>query len=337
MTPVPSPARSCCRPRRPAWSVLAAAVVVVGLAGCGAGNPLQRPAAEVEGRDISQDTVDQDLEDRAGSPSFGGQATEQPEGTYDAAQTNQVLGQRITYELLGRALRRRDLAVDADVRQQAEDQLCSTADAQGQPAADPTCAALQGLSDRYRSFLIELNARGFVLVNALTELGPDDQQRLYDEIRRDTPEVVDARCYTAAVFTVPELAQQVADGIEPGDDLAQVAEGSADQVQPDSCFGVADQGALPPEVLDAEVGEVVGPLQSQEGVVVLQRTEDGPIPLAQFAQNIGIIVFRAESADAQVRVDPRYGRWDTDSQTVVAPDLPAGYEPATPATLVPGQ
>lgn len=172
------------------------------------------------------------------------------------------------------------------------------------------------------------------LINALRTVLLDDTQL---EVREPRHILVDSE----------DEAQEIIDLLAEGADFAELAEersidpGSASQggaLQP------APRGSWLPEFDDAvwtaEIGEIVGPVQTQAGfhvieVVDAQTREVDELPDDQVQQLIGTELddrFVAVVADTEVEVDPAFGEWSQDpSDPSLRPAEPVGQAPPAPA------
>ena len=130
-------------------------------------------------------------------------------------------------------------------------------------------------------------------------------------------------------------AEQVLEELAAGEDFAAVAE--ARSIDPGSAaaggsLGPAPRGAYVPEfeaaVWEADLDEVVGPIQSQFGFHVLEVTDADTIPVdeldpAQTDQLVGPQVselITTAFGDAEVEVDDALGSWDATTASVLPPE-----------------
>jgi parvulin-like peptidyl-prolyl isomerase len=157
-----------------------------------------------------------------------------------------------------------------------------------------------------------------------------------------------------------EEAQDALTRIEEGEDFGDVAEevstdeGSAVQ---GGDLGEFTRDRMVPEfaeaVFNAEVGEVVGPVESEFGFHVIEVTDrqDGPAledvsdeirdELAEQRRGEAVQSWLAEQQQqAEVEVNPRFGEWDAATGQVVTADPlgepPAGEAPGDPGAGDPG-
>lgn len=142
-------------------------------------------------------------------------------------------------------------------------------------------------------------------------------------------------------------AQEIVDLLAGGADFATLAEERS--IDPGSAaeggaLEAAPRGAWLQEFDDAvwtaEVGEVVGPVQTQAGfhvieLVDVQTLEADELPDEQVQQLVGGELdarFVAVVADTEVRVDPAFGEWSQDpNDPSLRPREPVGLAPDVPA------
>ncbi len=156
-------------------------------------------------------------------------------------------------------------------------------------------------------------------------------------------ETLETRTVRHILVETEEQAQDVLDELEAGADFGELAversidTGSGEQ---GGDLGPAPRGAYVPPfeeaAWEAEIGTVVGPVESDFGFHVLEVTDEDStpadeLPPEQLDQLVSeeldqLIVSAYDEAD--IRVDPAIGTWDEESRSVV-PTEPVG-EPATP-------
>ncbi len=330
---------------RRALALLATVVLALTAAACGAAQP---PAATVDGVEISREDLLADLEAeviasrRAGPDEAGSNPFIDPRGagrdTYSAAITASKLGDRIIHALIGQELEQRGIEVtDADL-EAARGQLC-TDPATGQPAAGGACPNLDGYPAPYRDFVIELTARSGALQRAVAASDPDREasaRDLYDDLAAEEPEQLEQVCFRPALVPDAAAADQLRAAVAEGQDFATVAAAIPNgQVAPEEQCELAS--ALLTELADAEEGELVGPLDTQQGLFMVLIGERQVAPFEAVAEQLlnqvdqqNQATVREELAgsfaDADITVDPRYGRWDADAAQVRPPRGPEDGE-----------
>lgn len=155
----------------------------------------------------------------------------------------------------------------------------------------------------YLPFIVSLQARQIALSEALAASAPEDDG---------------APCVRHILLENEADATSVLDELSGGGDFAVLAaERSVGPTGPDGGdLGCAPASNYVPEfataVTEAELGEFVGPVETQFGwhVIVVDRFEVNGDQLAQEQLTEGL-------TDATVTVDERVGLWDTERLTIV--------------------
>jgi hypothetical protein len=319
-------------------ALAAALVVLAGLAGCDAGRP---PAAKVGQVEISADTLHDDLEAEAARA----RATESDstpalavEDTWSAAATAELLGRRIRYELLGAVLEARDVSVTDEERDLAEQSLCSGGSETEVPEGQ--CLGLEGYPASYRRFQIELAARGNAYQAAIGNAGGDGEaaQERYDELREEDSGQLEVLCYLGASIPDDSVVERIQVAVAGGQafaDAVAAVEGASANPDP-LCDPVS---LIPEEVTSADPGVVLGPFANQQGgafVVQIQERRLGTLEeVASVLQQQIDTETQNDAVEelltrAKVSVDPRFGRWDRATGSVVAPSGPSARADASP-------
>jgi hypothetical protein len=318
-------------------AVIISLVALAGLAGCDAGRP---PAAKIGQIEISSDTLISDLDaEAARAKATGSESTpvRDVEDTYSATAAAELLGRRIRYELLGAVLRARKITVTQQERDTAEQTLCSgQQQQQQQQQQQPGCPGLKGYPEAYRQFQIDLTARGNAYQADISQAGATDAaaKKRYDTLKASGSDELEVRCYVGATITDPASVEtiqlRVAGGSTFADAIASVD--GAEVAGAKQCDPVS---LIPDEVGGAKSGAVLGPYTNQQGsqfIVQIQERRTGTYDelaallkqdLAQKQQQNAVEELLSK---AKVSVDPRYGRWDRATGSVVAPEGPS---PAT--------
>lgn len=328
------------------------AVLLAVLAACGQ----QDPAATINGREITADELQDELDAIRGNDAYVAafeQNTQIPvqgdgEGTFSQALLGEVLRIDIIFTLIREEVDRRGLEVDDAVREQARQQaLCQLAFVGG-PSEE--CEAvggpvLEAFPDDYQQELVDRWAAALALDQALRDEGGSDEA--VDAYYEQHANRYAQNCVSHILVGSEEQADDLRAQLDEGADFAELAMASS------SDTGSAQQGGeLPcsdltqyvPEFADAaeqaEVGEVAGPVQSQFGWhLILVTSRDPAPPLDEVrelvAQDVGgqsDINGWLEQAlgDAEIDVDERYGTWNAATGQI---DPPAG--PTTTTTRVP--
>jgi hypothetical protein len=166
-----------------------------------------------------------------------------------------------------------------------------------------------------------------VYVQRLEALEPDVAalQETYEE----QPASVGVYCATAVNVTGDAAADTVRGALADGATVAEAAE-AADATTSDwQCArlaGVADP-QLRADLLDAEPGDALGPVNTADGPVLLVidewdvasgKLENYFLRLADEGEtSAGTILFEGFLLSSDVTVNPRFGRWDTTTGSIV--------------------
>jgi hypothetical protein len=318
-------------PRRSRLLLCAGLVLaVLGVSGCGAGNPLDPPAATVGGVDISDDTLQADIEadDRSDEPDEAAatafEIAGQSDGTYRGDVATFKLADRVRAELVDRLVRREKIEVTEEYVTSAKEQLCGGANQEtGQPA---DCTNFEKYPAEYQEFQTDLVSQQIALAQ---KFGPDLQAGLqdeYDQLVDDEDPSLAQSCFDVNAFQTEEEAAAAAQtaGAAPFEELSP-------QYQELGCIPVEQREELPPELAAIPDGEISAPLADPSGVFVLARRTDSIQTFDGFARSriqggtaLTDQILKDELGDVDVQVDPRYGRWDADVFRVVGTERPEG-------------
>ena len=319
---------------------LVALVVVVGA--CGSVGPY---AAKVNGRNISQDSLEQEMRDIAANDAYVKQVESQltirgsGPGTFDAVFTGQVLSRQIQYLLVEREINKRKLKVsDADLR--AARSAVAT-----QAGGEEIFGAF---SKEYQDKLVERAAKVDALTVALTgQKATEDAAREYYDAHKDE---FNEACVSHILVANKETADQLKARIDGGEDFGAVAKSSSRDAQSAAqngdlgCNINADTYAGAPELVNAiftqPVGTVGPPVQTQFGFhLVLVRSRAVPAYDQAAPQAREKIVAAGQAklqewiqsavADAKIAVNPKYGTFDKQGLKVVPPVAPTTTTPAS--------
>lgn len=340
---------------------LAAAAAL--LAGCGGDG---RPAASVNGVDIAQSDVVDELEAIEGNDTYvaaydeaAAQSGQPPvrgteEGTFDAGFVSTSLSIRIQYAIVESEIDRRDLDIPGECRDAAR-QLVVERFAGASPEGDGE-AVLRAFGDTYAGYLVDREADLLALQADLAgqpcaaEPG-DDVVEAYFEDHRDEFAVAQS-CVSHILVATQAEADAIALELAAGADFATLAgqrstdPGSAAQ---GGDLGCGPAGQYVPEfeaaVASQTVGQVGPPVQTEFGFHLIRVDERGEAAfedvrdevaaaLADEVQNGFFEWFDGALAEAEVDVDPRYGTWDPTTASITRPDAAGDAEPTT--TTLPG-
>jgi hypothetical protein len=319
-------------PVRGAIGLVVAVLLVAATTGCDAVGPT---AATVDGHDIRANDVMELMSDRAALPGDQTGLKGSGRGTYTTRAFADTLDRLIYFDVLKRELARRHLKVSSAVRAKARATLASTA------GVDAT-----KLGKKLRDFVIEFDSVEQVLQAQLGKGETTQQQQArtrYDQILATTPDQLTQLCVTGAVFGSAADAATAKVRAVSGASLAAATQGlQVSQLVDQEQCGSTQQ--LPAEVASAKVGTYVGPIQAQQGAVLLHLDRKRIQPFDEVKDQLIQSIPAAGSAKLQARVtrlvskadvhvDPRYGRWNHRAGRV---DPPIGAAPA-PTTTAPTQ
>jgi parvulin-like peptidyl-prolyl isomerase len=331
--------------------LLAAAVVF--LAACGDSS---EPAATVDGTEISQQQVVDELEAIRGNTDYLAaiEATPTPEGpqtpvtgegedAFNSAFVAQQLANQIQYTLVTNEVDRRGLDADDECRAAARASVVQRL-AQASPSGDGE-DVLAAFPESYQGYLVDREADVLLLQGDLIEQPcvADDAVGAYYDAH---PEEFEQACSSHILVETEAEAQEIAGQLAGGADFAALAQerstdtGSAAQGGSIGCVG---RGELVPEYETALFGQPVGvvgaPVQSQFGFHVIRVDSRELPPLEEVRDSVAAVIaqdaqeafgtwFRGAVADADVSVDPRYGTWDPSTAGIARPS----FETTTTAT-----
>lgn len=310
-------------------------------------------AASVNSDEISVATFEEELQAAQANPQVAQQLESDQTGGAEQQLQSQVLSQLIITQLLEQGAAEEGVEVGQAEIDEARQQTIEQAG--GQEQFDQIIEQA-GLSDEQVEEELRLIALQSGLTDALSgDAGVTDEQvqQFYEENRetRFGPSVTVRHILVEDEAT----AQEAKARIEGGEDFAAVAQelstdtGSA---QNGGDLGPVARGETVPEFEEAaygaEVGELVGPVQTQFGyhlIEVTERNEEGvsleeaePEIRAELEQQQGSAVgafLQERAAAADVTVNPRFGRWDAQQGTVVPTDPIGEVQPPSEGATAP--
>jgi parvulin-like peptidyl-prolyl isomerase len=330
-------------------TALPLALLALVLSACGpGGNPAN--AAEVNGDAIPLTALEQRFESVEANPQFAEQFAADDDGTLQAQVQASILSELIRAAVWQQGAAELGLDVsDADVEERREQLVDEVG---GQEAFDDLVEQ-SGLTEdilqaEIRMLLVQERVR--------EELGGDvevtdaDVEGFYEDERAQRYEQVEAR---HILVETEEEADDARSRIEDGEDFADVAEDLSIDTQSAERGGDLGQpfgrGQMVPEfeeaAFDADVGELVGPVESQFGFHIIEVTDRVEHDLDDVAEEIreelrsgqedaAVQAWFAEQLEAaDVVVNPRFGEWDAASGEVVpagAPESELDVQPAEP-------
>jgi parvulin-like peptidyl-prolyl isomerase len=355
------------RAARPIALLAAATAGVVALAGCGTGGEATQPAATVDGVEISQQAVVDELEavrgnqayvdalqaadPDTGAPGLAVLGTE--DGTFDNAYVNTILANQILYQFVLNEVEERGLEVTEQCETAARDLEIRRLDQASTTGTDGE-TLFEGFGEDYQRTLL---ARDGALLALEADLmgydcgDPEADQRYFEEHEDDFTQV----CASHILLDTEDEALEVKQELEAGADFALTAAARSTDTsaqgppgQPGSggdlgCFD--SQSGFVAEFTDAAlalpVGELSDPVQTQFGFHIILVTsrevpdfedvQDDVAAALSSAVNDAINEFISARIQTGVTVDPRYGTWNTTTGRI---DRPAAASPTT-APVVP--
>lgn len=313
---------------RPAISLVVA--LALGIAAC---STSAGSAATVGDTQITTAEVEQAYARRAEAP---GLASELAGGEVDANLQASVLTTLIRTEVLRQAAEDRDVEVsDEDVAEQRE-VLVETAG--GQEALDELLADSNVSEEELEENLVDQAIQAKIGEQLAPEVSDEDVKTEFEEDPQGQyGEKVEVRHILTETEDEAEEAKQ---RVESGDEFSEVAQEMSQD--PGSAANGGELGpvargstveAFDEAAFNAEVGEVVGPVETEFGFHVLEVTDE--VAGAEFTEVEDEIRTQLETtsqgqafsdyitnfvSDLEVEVDPEYGSWDAQSVSVLPPD-----------------
>lgn len=219
---------------------------------------------------------------------------------------------------------------DAVVAEQYESFLADLA------AQELTVEEVVGIADATVN-MIQFDARLTVIRDeVIAELAKDPAliEGLLADLAAD-PALLANVCVRHVLTGTEEEAQDVLARLEAGEDFATVADEVSDDSSPGGDLGCSAPGryvvSFAEATMDAELGALYGPVQSEFGYHVL-IVDERDIPTAagieadpgrylppDQLQTLWIDWINAKLGEAEVTVNPKFGVWDTTTLRIVAP------------------
>ncbi|HUP87625.1 MAG TPA: peptidylprolyl isomerase [Acidimicrobiales bacterium] len=349
--------------RLPLLSVFFALVLVLGLGTSACGNTIRPAAATINGTDISQSTLDDELEAIQHNTAYvqsveqGGFAvTGKGKGTLSNDFVGRVLTRQIFLLLVHEEVVRKKLSVSSADIARAEDTVVGSVG--GKPIFDKFPRAYQQTLKRRNAEVTKL--QGSFGGDEVTEASI---KAFYDA----NPQQFAQTCVSHILFAVTDASGQIDQEATAGkaDELTPTATAARAELAGGADFSVMaaarsvdnsnkDQGgdlecggpgrfvAEFENAMDAlQVGEISAPVKTQFGVHLIKVTDRKPQSLEeatpaiqQQLQSDSQAAFtdflRDALAKAKISVNPRYGRFSKDGQS------PGIIPPGAPTTTVPG-
>jgi foldase protein PrsA len=328
--------------------LLLTALAAAALLACGSDG---RPAATVDGTEITQQQVVDELEAIRGNDTYvaaiegtGQTVLGAEDDAFDSAFVAEQLAVRVQYAIVGNEVDARGLEVDDECRSAARDSLLARL-AGASPEGDGE-AVLAGFAQPYQDYLVEREADFLVLQGDLSEQPcvADDAVGAYFEEHRD--EFAQA-CSAHILLDTPEEADEVVVLLEGGADFAALAaERSIDtgSAQAGGELPCVTRGQFLPEFEEAlftqAIGEIGDPVQTSAGYHVIRVDSRDEPELGDVREQVAqALAAEVEStfnewfidavAAADVEIDPRYGTWDPTSARIDRPAIEASTTTST--------
>ncbi len=324
-------------------------------------------ALTVNGTEVSQQVIEDEIDDLVSyaksapesqfyTAVFGEDASEE---TVTTAFTAQVLQERVVSVILNDEFEERGLEITQEDRDAAEAQFASQLAPQPtdatQTTADPAAgqAVFDSFSEEFQDFEITFNAQAAVLSEALAAEAQEDAdvtdadvQAYYDANQSQFTQNCASHILVDDEATATDLKAQ----LDAGADFATLAQENSTDTGSGAQggdLGCQAPGTFVPEfetaIDEATVGEVTDPVETEfgfhlilvnsKGVQAFEDVEDQIRTQLETPADDPLNTFLADAlANADVEVNPRYGSWDPETQTVVPPE---GPEAPTTTVAVP--
>jgi len=294
--------------RTPVRRLLAVAALAVLLAGCGTFE--KGPAATVNGDDITDQTLHDELDAVRENDGYrtlmeqqlGQESPGDGEGTFATPFVSNLLSERVYFTLIEQELERDGVSVGQERSDAARAELEERG---GQDFAD--------LPEAQQDALVQ---RVAVLAALDEEVGP----RYFEENKADFDTVcvshvlvaIEGRSDAEARARAEELKAMIDGGTafrtvasEQSDDPGASAQGGD--------LGCGSRGRFVPEFEDAayalEVDELSDPVQTQFGYHLIRVEDRTPAQYQDVIDSVRQQLLTKLATDAEVTVDPRYGEW----------------------------
>lgn len=324
--------------RLPMRPLILTAVAALFATGCATSSGVPATAAAKVGDvTIPVDLLERVVEAAAENPSAGLAGLEGDElAEQTATLERDVLTALIRFELARQALDERDVEVsEEDLDEEYGNQVDL---AGGQEALDEQVGSL-GLSDEeYRDLLVGNVVRERLLREAVlgeNEITDEQLQTIYDQ--RSEAGQYEVGTVSHILVETEEEANEIIGLLEGDGDFAALAEERSQD--PGSAAQGGSLGEAPfsryveefaAAALDAEVGEIVGPVQTQFGFHIIRVDERREIAFDEVEQSLRdeLVGQQGEAAyqealqtlfeEGEVSVNSRFGAWDPATGAVVA-------------------
>lgn len=304
------------------------------LVGACSGSDATTVAANVDGTEITAAEVDEVYARRAEAPAIASELA-RTDSDVDPQLQASVLTTLIRTEVLRKAAEDRGVEVTDEQRAEQREQLAESAG--GEEALQDVLAQSNVSEEELEANLTDQAIQAAISEQLGEDVTEDQVETAYEE---DPQGLYGEKVEVRHILTETEdEADDAIERIESGEDFAEVAQdlsqdpGSAEN---GGELGEVAQGTTVPAfdeaAFDAEVGELVGPVETEFGFHVLEVTDQ--VPPADLDDVEGEIreQLQAQSqgqafneyitgfvAGLEIEVDPAYGTWDAQSVSVIPP------------------
>jgi parvulin-like peptidyl-prolyl isomerase len=318
------------------------------IAACGPGGS-PNVAATVNGDDVTIAEVEERFEAISANPQFAEQLAADEDGTLTEQVQARILTDLIETRIVEQGASELGVEVtDADVAERREELIEEVGGAE----QFESLVAESGLTDEQIDEQIRDITLREQVQDALTadvEVTDEEVEQFFEANREERFNRAEAR---HILVETEDEAEDIIDRLEDGEDFAEIAQeesidtGSGAQ---GGELGEFARGQMVPEfeeaVFTADVGELVGPIQTQFGFHIIEVTDRQEPELADVEEEIraelgqslegeAVQSWLAEQrAAAEVEVNPRFGEWDAERGEVISSAGPldgpgAGAPPA---------
>ena len=303
-------------------------MLVLGLAACSTGGPAV--AASVGDTEISSEQVDEMYARRAAAPAMGSEAASEPEEADPALQAS-VLTVLIRTEILRQAAQERDIEVTDEQRSEQRAEVVEQVG--GEEQLSEVLAQSNVSDEELQDNLTDQAIQSQISDQLADEVTDEEVRTAFEE---DPQGQYGEKVVVRHILTENRGdANRAIDRIEDGEDFSEVAQDmSADpgSAQQGGELGEVARGMTVEEfdeaAFSAEVGELVGPVETDFGFHVLEVTEEVPATelseaedeiREQLAQSQFLQFITDFASGLEIEVDPAFGSWDGQQLQVVPP------------------
>jgi hypothetical protein len=292
----------------------------------------------------------QGTEGQALPPPLSGAGQTEAGGTHSIVTTafasqylNAQIGQQVLFSLAAKrgihATAKQVSAAEGRLRSQFEKVMKVAAQYQADISACPPGLTLTGkavVDSMPSSFLDETaryDATGLLLINAALPSTTAYQMQYFDAHRSNFATV----CFTVAEYSSESDAAMGYQQAAAGTPFAQVAESAGTGSGPQGCqdlYGIAEELSSVVNLLTLKDNVVTQPLSIGGAYLLLEITSRTPAKFAAVQTAVRDAVageantvveksLQKSNSQANVSVNPRYGRWDPSSAEVAVPSTPS--------------